>query len=58
MKLAKKHAKIISTLFNTVQCAHLMMKEAGNDADMYNRWYDTKTEAIKTLLDEYGIVVH
>jgi hypothetical protein len=53
MKLSKKNAERIATLFNTISVAEHMIRE-GYD---YARWRANAVQAAQTLQDEYGIKV-
>jgi hypothetical protein len=53
MKLSKKNAARIASLFNTLSVAEHMIRE-GYD---YARWRANAVQAAQTLQDEYGINV-
>jgi hypothetical protein len=53
MKLSKKNAARIATLFNAIAVAEHMIRE-GYD---YARWRASAVRAAQTLQDEYGINV-
>jgi hypothetical protein len=53
MKLTKKTAARIATLFNAISVAEHMIRE-GYD---YARWRANAIQAAQTLQDEYGINV-
>ena len=53
MKLSKKAAARIATLFNSIAVAEHMIRE-GYD---YARWRANAVQAAQTLQDEYGINV-
>lgn len=53
MKLSKKAAERIATLFNTISVAEYMIRKGYN----YERWRANAVEAANNLHDEYGINV-
>ena len=57
MKLARKHANEIASIFNSIQCAELMMESARKSKDwaQYDRSRNHWARELIALSDQYGI---
>lgn len=58
MKIAKKHAKKIASLINSLQVAEsFCCKYQGVDIAKFNLWKASECEATIELADTYGIIL-